>query len=165
MSQHVWSPNSERVPGSESTMWVRLQRLLFGVPVYNPRVKANWHHGQSVTRLQAWLPFNAVCFCLVKLGMWLSLGLGWPGPPPGAQPSQDFSPILSMVLLTAGSPSQSLPVRAMSRQVRSKVRGCSALSVKPKQDYSLHFPKSPQDCLGWRTQKQGKVTQAVILIL
>ena len=39
------------------------------------------------------------------------------------------------------SHSQSLPVRAVSRQVRSKVRGCSALSVKSKQDYFCTVPQ------------------------
>ena len=33
-------------------------------------------------------------------------------------------------------------VRAASRQVRSKARGCSALSLKPKQGHLFNFPSS-----------------------
>ena len=51
---------------------------------------------------------------VVKPGAWLVRA------PPGAQESQDLFPILSMRLaLTAGIHS----VRAVSRQIRSKVRG------------------------------------------
>ena len=41
VSQHIWSPNWENVPGSPSTPWVRLQRLQFEVPAYNPRMQSN----------------------------------------------------------------------------------------------------------------------------
>ena len=57
MSQRIWSPNWERVPGSVSTPWVRLQGLQFGSPIYNPRTDANWYH-QSVTKLQASVQFS-----------------------------------------------------------------------------------------------------------
>ena len=53
MSQDIYSSNWERVSGSVSTPWVRLQRLQFGSPIYNPRTDANWYHHQSVTKLQA----------------------------------------------------------------------------------------------------------------
>ena len=48
---------------------------------------------------------------------------------------------VASLAITAGSHSQSLPVRAESRQVRSKVRGCSALSVKSEQDYFCTVPQ------------------------
>ena len=41
MSQDIYSSNWERVSGSVSTPWVRLQRLQFGSPIYNPRTDAN----------------------------------------------------------------------------------------------------------------------------
>ena len=58
---------------------------------------------------------------VVKPGAWLARL------PPGAQ-SQDFSPILPIygaanLALTADRHSESLLARAVSRQVRSKVRG------------------------------------------
>ena len=59
--------------------------------------------------------------------MLLNLGFGWLGPP-RSQQSQDFSLILSLVLQVLHSPqagTQSLSVGAVSRQVRSKVRGLS----------------------------------------
>ena len=68
MSQHIWSPSWERVPGSGSSApWVRLQRWQFGVPAYNPRKDASWYHHQAVTKLQAWFPVYAVCFFLDNL--------------------------------------------------------------------------------------------------
>ena len=70
-------PESPLGKVSKAALWVRLQRLQSGVPIYNPRMEANWYHHPSVTKLQTWFHVNAVC--LVKLGMLLSLGLGWPG--------------------------------------------------------------------------------------
>ena len=59
---------------------------------------------------------------VVKPGAWLARL------PPGAQQSQDFSPILSIYgaanpALTADRHSESLLARAVSRRVRSKLRG------------------------------------------
>ena len=66
---------------------------------------------------------------VVKPGAWLARA------PPGAQESQDLSPILSMRLaLTAGSHSQSgqCPGRLEARS-----EAYSVLSLKPKQDYLI----------------------------
>ena len=55
-----------------------------------------------------------------------SLGLGWPGPSRGSTISTFISHLIycaASFTLTAGSHSWSLTVRAVSRQVRSKVRG------------------------------------------
>ena len=40
-SHYIWSPNWERVPGSTSDLWVRLQRLQVRIPIYNPRMQTN----------------------------------------------------------------------------------------------------------------------------
>ena len=40
-----------------SALWVRLQKLQFGVPAYNPRMQTD---SQSVSKLQLWLGVNAV---------------------------------------------------------------------------------------------------------
>ena len=61
--------------------------------------------------------------CLVKLGMLLSLGLVWPGPTQGLSNLKIPPASYLSLALTAGSHSQSLTVRAVSSQVRSKVRG------------------------------------------
>ena len=47
-SQHIGSPNWERVPGSAPPPRVRLQRLQF-IPTYNPRRVTNWDLHQFVT--------------------------------------------------------------------------------------------------------------------
>ena len=64
-------------------------------------------------------------FCPVKLGLLLNLGFGWPGHLQGLNnlkiPPPSYLGAASLAL-TAGSHSQSFPVRAVSRQVRSKVR-------------------------------------------
>ena len=74
---------------------------------------------------------------VAKPGAWL------PRPPPGALQSQDSSPILSMVLEVLHSQQaviqSQLTVRAVSRQVRSKVRGLLCFA-KPQQDYLFNFP-------------------------
>ena len=76
--------------------------------------------------------FSYYCylFRLVKLGMLVSLGFGWPGPPQGLSDfkiplSYSDSPILSVVpqVLHSWQGVRALTVRAGSRQVRRKVRG------------------------------------------
>ena len=117
-------------------------RLQFRVPSYNPRKGANWYHHQSVTKLclwSLWYKYNvfvSICdqmvscsccvFWLVKLGMLLNSGLGWPGPLQGLN-NFKLPPHLTYggasPAFRAGSHLQSLPVRAVSRQLRSKVSG------------------------------------------
>ena len=97
----------------------------WGVPAYNPRVQTDiiinlWPDYSSSLMLML---FVLLCktWNVVKPGAWLARL------PPGAQ-SQDFSPILPIygaanLALTADRHSESLLARAVSRQVRSKVRG------------------------------------------
>ena len=70
---------------------------------------------------------------VVKPGAWLART------PPGAQQSQDFSPILHSQQAVTSSHSQSgkCPGRL---EARSEV--CSALSLKPKQDNLFNFPNT-----------------------
>ena len=46
MSQHIWSPSWEKVPGSTSAPWVRLQRLQFGTRPFrtNTPKKCPFHY-------------------------------------------------------------------------------------------------------------------------
>ena len=70
---------------------------------------------------------------VVKPGAWLART------PPGAQQSQDFSPILHSQQAVTSSHSQSgkCPGRL---EARSEV--CSVLSLKPKQDNLFNFPNA-----------------------
>ena len=133
MSLHIWSSNWERVPGSTSTPWVRLQRLQFGVPICN-----------STTEMQTdiiinlwlnckpgflWMLFVLSCetWDVTKPGAWLARS------PPGAQQSQDFSPILSTALQVlysqlAGSHSHP-PSGQCPGRLEARSEACSALSL------------------------------------
>ena len=119
MTHHIWSPNWERVPGSNVfNLWVKLQRLQFQF-ISNSRKQTDiiinlWANCISGFMLML---FDLLCktWSVVKPGAWLTRS------PPGAQKSQDFPPILSMLLQVLHS-QQSLPVRSVSRQVISKVR-------------------------------------------
>ena len=121
MTQHIWSPSWEKVPGIPSALWMRLQKLQFRVPTHNPWTQTDNH--QSVSKSSS--GFMLMLFVLscktwnvVKPGTWLVRASLW------AQQFQDLSPILSTV--PQGFHSQQAvkarTVRALSRQVRSKVR-------------------------------------------
>ena len=138
MTQHIWSPNWEKVPGSASAPWVRLQQLQFRAPAHNP---TNWHHHHPVSKLHLWFPVYAVCFVMeawnvVKPGAWLAR------PPPGAQPFQGLSPVLSLVLKPCAHSRQS--GHSQWGQCPGRLEAgsgiCSALSLKPKQDSLFNFP-------------------------
>ena len=111
---------------------------------YNPRTVANRHHHQSVTKLQLWFHVNTVLlhntWNVVNPGAWLVR------PPPGAQQSQDFSPILSMVLQILHTMQAVTHRYSQSGQYPGRLEArsetCSALSLKPKLDDSFNFPNS-----------------------
>ena len=136
VSQHIWSPSFEKVPGSPSAPWVRLSELQFRVPAYHPRVQcgivvnlwANCHSGfvlmQFVLSCKTWN---------VNPEAWL------PGPPRGSLQSQDSSPILSMVRSQQGG--RAFTVQGPGR-LEARWEACSALSLKPKGDYLFNFPHS-----------------------
>ena len=67
-------------------------------------------------------------------------------PPPGSQQSQDSAPILSMVLHVLHSQQAVTPSHSQSGQCPGRLEArseiCSALSLKPIQDYSLNFPNT-----------------------
>ena len=76
MSQHIWSPNWEKVTGSVSATWVMLQRLPFGVPAYNARIQADiiinlWPNCKPGFMLML---FILLCktWDVVKPGAWLA---------------------------------------------------------------------------------------------
>ena len=133
MSLHIWSSNWERVPGSTSIPWVRLQRLQFGVPICNSTTEM-----QTDIIINLWLNCNPgflwmlfVLSCKIwdvtKPGAWLARS------PPGAQQSQDFSPVLSTALQVlysqlAGSHSHP-PSGQCPGRLEARSEACSALSL------------------------------------
>ena len=64
----------------------------------------------------------------VNPGAWLAR------PPPACQPSQDSSPVSSMVRSQQGG--RALTVQPPGR-LEARSEACSALSLKPKQDYLI----------------------------
>ena len=84
----VWI--GKMVPGRTSAPRVRLHRLQFGIPTYNPRMQTDliinlWaNHTSGLMLMLFVLPCKI--WYIVKSGAWLLR------PPPGAQQSQDFSP-------------------------------------------------------------------------
>ena len=83
-------------------------------------------------------------FCPVKLGMLLHLGLGWPVPLQGLN---NFRICLQSYLWCLKSCIHSRqPGHSMSGQCpgrwKARSQACSALSLKPEQDYWLNFLKS-----------------------
>ena len=76
---------------------------------------------------------------VAKPGAWLAR------PPSGAQQSQDSSPTISMVLQVLHSQLVVTHSHSQSGQcpgrLEARSEACSALSLKPKQDYSFNFRK------------------------
>ena len=85
-------------------------------------------------------------FCLIKLEMLLSLGLGWPGPLQGFNNLKIPPPIISLVLQILHSQQAVTHSHSQSGQypdrLEARSEACSALSLKPKQDYSFNFPNT-----------------------
>ena len=91
-------------------------KIAVGVPVYNPRT-------QTDTIIDLWVNCSSNFMLMLfvsplKLGMLLSLCLDWPEPLEGFSSLSRFLPHLICVIW-----SPALTVRAVSRQVRTKVRG------------------------------------------
>ena len=131
VSQHIWSPSLEKVPSTPSTAWLRLLKLQFRVPACHPRVQCDiiinlWaicHSG--FTLMQFVLSYKTWS---VNPGAWLAR------PPPASQPSQDSSPVSSMV--RSQQAGRALTVQSPGR-LEARSEACSALSLKPKEDYLI----------------------------
>ena len=89
MSQHIWSPNWEKVPGSMSAPWVRLLLLQFGVPGYNPRTETGHHKSVRVNCSSGFMLMLLVLLCKT----WNVVKALLARPLPQAQQSQHLSPI------------------------------------------------------------------------
>ena len=80
---------------------------------------------------------------VAKPGAWLAR------PPSGAQQSQDSSPTISMVLQVLHSQLVVTHSHSQSGQCPGRLEAtseaCSALSLKPKQDYLFNFPHRCSD--------------------
>ena len=98
-----------------------------------------------MSKLQLWFHVNAVLFCkswnVVTSWEWLAR------PPPGAQQSQDSSPILSMVLQILHSQHAVTHSHSQSEQrpgrLEARSEACTALSLKLKTRL-LNFPNKWQ---------------------
>ena len=92
--------------------------------------------------------FSCKTWNIVKPGSWSAR------PPPGSQQSQDFSPILPKVLRVLHSQQAVTPCHSQLGQcpgrLEARSEACSALSLKPKQDYSCNFPNT---CLSSGTNR------------
>ena len=129
-TQHLWSLNWEKVSGSTLALWVRLQRLQFLFIVLGGKLIANSNSGVMLMLfVLSWKTWN-----IVQPGAWLAK------PPLGSQQSQDY--LISGAAKSCIHIRQSLTVtvRAVSWQVRSKVRSLFALSLKPKEDSLFNSP-------------------------
>ena len=143
MSQHIWSPNWDRITGSVSATWVRLQRLQFGVPVYNTRMQTDTIINLWPNRKPGFILKLVVLSCKIwnvaKLRAWFAR------PTPRAQQSQDSSPLLSKVCKSCTHSRDSLS-HSQSGQcpgwLEERSEACSALSLKSKQDYLFNFPNN-----------------------
>ena len=105
-----------------SGLCVRPQRLQFRFH-YESQDTNRYHH-QSVSKLQAWVHVNAVCFVSYNLECcqaWDLVGQA----PPGAQPSQHSSPILSMVLQVLHSQQAVIPGHLQSGQCPGRLEARS----------------------------------------
>ena len=111
-TQHLWSLNWEKVSGSTLALWVRLQRLQFPFIFLGGKLIANSNSGVMLMLfVLSWKTWS-----IVQPGAWLAK------PPPGAQQFQDY--LISGAAQSCVHSRQSLAVtvRAVSWQVRSKVR-------------------------------------------
>ena len=138
ITEHIWSPNWERVRGtSVSNLWVKLQRLQFQF-ISNSRKQTDiiinlWANFSSGFML---LLFALLCktWSVVKPGAWLT------GLLQGLKNLKIFPTFYlwcCSLALTSGSHSQS--GQCPGRLYESS-ETCSALSLKPKQDYIFNFP-------------------------
>ena len=97
-------------------------------------------------QIAALLSCQCCSFCLVKLGMLLSLGLVWPGPTQGLSnlkipPLSYLRPPQVLHSQQAATHSHSQSGQCSAR-LEARSEACSASSLKPKQDHSFNFPNS-----------------------
>ena len=134
----IWSPSWEEVPGSASTLRVRLQIAVWGAPAYNPRLPTDVSIGLPA-KMKWWFFlnfYNVVCFT-----SWVTRFSETPGSRPGLQglkEIQDPFPLWSKVplgfLVTIGVFASRHVVQAGSEvSLRPAL-----LLLKPEQDY-FHF--------------------------
>ena len=136
-TQPIWRPSGEKVPGSMLRSWVRLQRLQFRVPPYNPRmlsviISNLWANSTSVFLLMLFV-------CLKKPIMVLSLQLSRPRPLQGL----DNLKICPLSYLWCHKPCTRIRQSGHSQsgqcsgRLEARCKACSALSLKPRQNYLI----------------------------
>ena len=119
--QHIWSSIWKKVLGSVSAQWWDFKDYSLGFPLKIPGQLISSSICNQIASL-----FSCQCclFCLVKLGMLLSLGLGWLGPLQGLNNLKIPPPSYLWCHKTCTQRRQSgHTARAVFRQVRSKGRG------------------------------------------
>ena len=109
--------------------------------IYNPRIDSNRYIHQSGTKLQAWFQDNAVDFAMENVECGEAWGLVSQAPSRGSAVS-GFLPHLiydaASLALTAVNPSHSQSGQCPG-SLEARSQACSALSLKPKQDYLFTF--------------------------
>ena len=140
MPQHLWS---HRGPRQHVCSLGETSKIDVWGPIYNPRTDSNCYHGQSVSKLQLCFHVNAV---RLSCKTWNAAkpGACLARPHPGAQQSQDPSPVLSKAWQVLRSQQAATHCPSQSGQcparLEARSEACAALSPKPKQDYSFNFP-------------------------
>ena len=123
-----------------SSPWVRVQRLQFGVPTYNPRTQTDiiinlWASCSSGVML-------ILLLYLMKLRILLSLGLGWPGLLQGLN-SFKICPLSYLWCHRSCTQSNQSGLSRSGQcpdSLGARSEACSALSLKPEQDYLYNLP-------------------------
>ena len=141
MSQHIWSPNWENVPGSTSTLLCGWEfRLSFWFWFIIPGQTPRYIH-QSGTKMQAWFQDNAVDFAMENLECGEACGLVGKAPSRVSTVSgflPHFIYDAANLALTAVNPSHSQSWQCPGK-LEARSQACSALSLKLKQDYLFTF--------------------------
>ena len=152
-SQHIWSPNWERVPGSASTLWVRLQRLQFRFLLIIPGRRQTdiiinmWPNCKPGFMLML---FVLSCKTWNVAGAWGLVGAWLARPPLGVQGPQDSSLILSKVLQVLHSAHSYSQSGYCPHRLEARSETCTALSLRPKQDYFLKISLTPLSVSLWK---------------
>ena len=143
VTQLIWSPHWERVPGSVSYPSVRPQRFQFGVTRYNPKTQTD-----IVISLWANCTSDFMLMLLVlscKTWKVLKAGACWPDHLPGLNNLKIPSPSHLRCCKSCTHSRQSFTLRSVSRQVRSKVRGllCFVLEALTSLSNFSNIPSVP----------------------
>ena len=137
--QHIWSSIWKKVLGSVSAQWWDFKDYSLGFPLKIPGQLISSSICNQIASL-----FSCQCcvFCLVKLGMLLSLGLGWLGPLQGLNNLKIPPPSYIRCCKSCTHNRQSFTLTLSQGRLEARSEASSVLSQKPKQDYLFNFPNT-----------------------